>query len=273
MLHFRSDALTKLTTLGRSGEEHCRTSNAGRRRAEASRWRSLRRGGDGQDFLPLPLCRTRHHQPLPDMKIHPQDLEKIADVTLDHYNQRADDFWQGTRDHDVTQNIESLLRHIEGDSPFSILDFGCGPGRDLKSFVDLGHRPVGLEGSARFAEMARAHSGCEVWQQDFFKLELPAENFDGVFANASLFHVPSQELPKVLRALHATLKPRGVLFASNPRGENTEGWNRGRYGAYHDLERWREHLSAAGFSELEHYFRPPGLPRDQQPWLASVWRK
>ncbi len=87
--------------------------------------------------------------------------------------------------------------------------------------------------------MARAHSGCEVWQQDFLALDLPDGRFDGVFANAALFHVPRQELPRVLRELHATLKPGGVLFSSNPRGANEEGWNRGRYGAYHDLETWR----------------------------------
>jgi SAM-dependent methyltransferase len=88
-----------------------------------------------------------------------------------------------------------------------------------------------------------------------------------------LFHVPTQELPRVLRELHATLKPRGVLFSSNPRGENNEGWNGERYGAYHDLAAWQHYLSNAGFTELEHYYRPTGLPRDEQPWLASVWRK
>lgn len=207
------------------------------------------------------------------MKLNPDDLAKITDGTLAHYDQRADDFWKSTRDHDVSQNVSALLKYIEGTAPFSILDFGCGPGRDLKTFVDLGHHPVGLEGSARFAEMARGHSGCEVLHQDFLKLDLPAERFDGVFANASLFHVPSQELPRVLGELHAALKPRGVLFASNPRGDSSEGWNRDRYGAYHDLETWRRYVSRAGFSELTHYYRPEGLPRDQQPWLASVWRK
>ncbi|HYH42031.1 MAG TPA: class I SAM-dependent methyltransferase, partial [Burkholderiales bacterium] len=95
----------------------------------------------------------------------------------------------------------------------------------------------------------------------------------GVFANASLFHVPSAALPRVLNQLHTTLKPRGVLFSSNPRGENQEGWNGGRYGAYHDLEAWRRYVSAAGFTEVEHYYRPEGLPREQQPWLATVWRR
>ena len=207
------------------------------------------------------------------MRLNPQDLEQIAELTLEHYDRRAQDFWAGTRDHDVSQNIDALLRCIEGDPPFAILDFGCGPGRDLKAFAELGHVAVGLEGSACLAAMARAHSGGEVWRQDFLKLHLPVRYFDGVFANAALFHVPSQELPRVLVQLHATLKPRGVLFASNPRGHNEEGWNRGRYGVYHDHENWRRYLSAAGFVELLHYYRPAGVPREQQPWLASVWRK
>jgi SAM-dependent methyltransferase len=207
------------------------------------------------------------------MKLGTQDLRGISDVTLDHYNTTAESFWEGTRGHDVSQNIAALLRHIEGTAPFTILDLGCGPGRDLKAFTTLGHTAIGLEGAVRLAAMAREHSGCEVWEQDLLALDLPAARFDGVFANAVLFHIPSQELPRVLRELHATLKPGGVLFSSNPRGENQEGWNRGRYGAYHDLEAWRRYMTGAGFAEIEHYYRPPGLPREQQPWLASVWRK
>ncbi len=207
------------------------------------------------------------------MKLSEQDLAKITSVTLQHYDQNAEDFWQGTRGHDVSQNIAALLQHIAGEPPHVILDLGCGPGRDLKVFAALGHTAIGLEGSARFAAMARAHSGCTVWQQDFLKLALPPQHFDGVYANAALFHVPGQELPRVLRELHATLKPGGVLFSSNPHGRNDAGWNGGRYGIYHDLETWRRYLSAAGFNELTHYYRPEGLPRDQQPWLASVWRR
>jgi SAM-dependent methyltransferase len=200
------------------------------------------------------------------------DIEALTRRTLEHYERSAEDFWRGTRDHDVSQNIGALLRHIEGEPPFTILDFGCGPGRDLKAIADLGHVAVGLDGAARFAEMARAYSGCEVLQQDFLNLKLPAGRFDGVFANAALFHVPGQELPRVLRELRATLKPRGVLFSSNPRGDNEEGWNQERYGAYWDLETWRRYLAAAGFVELTHYYRPAGLPRERQPWLATVWR-
>ena len=207
------------------------------------------------------------------MKLAPQDLAQITETTVGHYNQVADAFREGTRDHDVSQNIAALLRHIESQAPWQILDFGCGPGRDLKTFTAMGHIAVGLDGSERFAEMARAETGCDVWQQSFLELNLPAERFDGIFANAALFHVPKQELPRVLQELHATLKPGGVLFSSNPRGENREGWNGPRYGSYHDLATWRALLSEAGFSELDYYYRPEGLPLEQQPWLASVWRR
>jgi len=179
------------------------------------------------------------------MTLDTQDLKKIADLTLEHYNQRATAFWEGTRHHNVTQNIAILLQYIEGQAPFRILDFGCGPGRDLKVFCELGHIAVGLDGSARLVDMARAHSSCEA----------------------------SQELPRVLLELHATLKTGGVLFSSNPHGHNEEGWSGGRYGAYYDLQTWQRHMSDAGFIELTHYYRPDGLARNQQPWLASVWRK
>ena len=203
----------------------------------------------------------------------PDELERITALTLADYDQTAERFREGTRDHDVSQNIEALLRHLEGQAPQRILDFGCGPGRDLKTFTRLGHSPVGIDGSAEFVAMARADSGCEVWHQNFLALDLPPAHFDGIFANATLFHVPLSELPRVLKALHATLKPRGVLFSSNPRGDNREGWNGRRYGAYHDFDSWKRYLTDTGFVELEHYYRPAGLPREQQPWLASVWRK
>ncbi|MEP6607172.1 MAG: class I SAM-dependent methyltransferase [Burkholderiaceae bacterium] len=207
------------------------------------------------------------------MKPNPSDLQQISIDTLLHYQQGAEDFREGTRDHDVSQNVDALLRHIDGAAPYSILDFGCGPGRDLKTFSSLGHVAIGLEGATAFVEMARRDTSCEVWHQDFLELDLPEARFDGVFANASLFHVPSRQLARVLRQLHLTLKPRGVLFSSNPRGANEEGWNRGRYGVYHDLDTWRRYMTEAGFIELEHYYRPAGRPRAEQPWLASVWRR
>ncbi len=201
------------------------------------------------------------------------ELAEISRATRGHYEASAASFWESTRDHDVSQNIDALLRSIPGEGPFRILDFGCGPGRDLLALRELGHRPVGLDGALAFVRMARELAGVEVWHQDFLALDLPEAEFDGVFANASLFHVPLQELLRVLGEIHECMRPGGVLFASNPRGRNQEGWDGSRYGTYHDYEHWRDFTVAAGFEEIGHYYRPEGLPRDQQPWLASLWRR
>jgi len=207
------------------------------------------------------------------MQHTPEDLTRITTQTLAHYDQNAQGFWEGTRDHDVSQNIHAMLEHIKAPAPLELLDFGCGPGRDLMHLKTLGHQVTGLEGSAQLANLARAHSGCEVLEQNFLQLDLPCGRFDGVFANAVLFHIPSQALPQVLGALHLTLKPGGVLFCSNPHGDGQEGWHGDRYAAFHNWQSWRNYLTATGFIELTHYYRPSGLPREQQPWLASVWRK
>src|SRR4051812_30736192 len=99
-------------------------------------------------------------------------LASVTGLTLQDYNDRAEKFRQGTFGHDVSQNIAALLENVAAKPPAAILDFGCGPGRDLKSFAELGHVPIGLDGSARFAMMARA-AGWEVWEQDFLAPDLP----------------------------------------------------------------------------------------------------
>ena len=118
--------------------------------------------------------------------LKPEQLTEISERTLGHYNGSAASFWEGTRGHDVVQNINALLAALDQPAPCRILDFGCGPGRDLMAFSALGHTPVGLDGSANFCAMAREHSGCEVLHQDFLALDLPAAHFDGVFANARM---------------------------------------------------------------------------------------
>jgi SAM-dependent methyltransferase len=194
-------------------------------------------------------------------------------ATLDHYEKNALPFREGTKDHDVSQNINALLSAIEGDAPFAILDLGCGPGRDLVTFKALGHEPTGLDGADAFVEMARAQSGRPVLHQDFRNLDLPAAAFDGVFANATLFHVPRENIADVLSRLYAALKPRGVLFTSMPRGNDEQGMNGARFGCWWADETWCAKVRAAGFEEITRYWRPDGQPRENQPWFASVWRK
>ncbi|MDP1663502.1 MAG: class I SAM-dependent methyltransferase [Methylobacter sp.] len=198
-----------------------------------------------------------------------EELDQIETLTLSHYNQNAEAFWNGTKDHDVVQNYEAFLAPFPKDKNLDILDFGCGPGRDVKYFQALGHRPVGLDGSEIFCSMARSYTGCQILHQKFLSLKLPKHGFDGIFANASLFHVPSQELPRVLNHLNTALRPGGVLFLSNPRG-NGEGWSGQRYGHYMQIDSSKTFMEAAGFQVIDYYYRPIGKPDHEQPWLAIV---
>jgi 2-polyprenyl-3-methyl-5-hydroxy-6-metoxy-1,4-benzoquinol methylase len=203
------------------------------------------------------------------MGLRPEKLDEIETVTLDHYNQNAEAFWNGTKDHDVAQNYEAFLAPFPKDKKLDILDLGCGPGRDVKYFHSLGHRPVGLDGSEVFCKMASQYTGCQILHQKFLSLKLSRHAFDGIFANASLFHVPSQELPRVLFDLHTALRPGGILFLSNPRGNN-EGWSGQRYGHYMQFDTCKLFLRGAGFEVIDYYYRPIGKPNHEQPWLAVV---
>ena len=199
-------------------------------------------------------------------------LDEIEMLTIDHYNQNAEAFWDGTKDHDVTQNYEAFLSPFPNDKKLDILDLGCGPGRDVYYFRSLGHRPVGLDGSDVFCAMARKYTGCQILCQKFLSLQLSKQAYDGIFANASLFHVPSQELPRILAELYVALRPGGILFLSNPRG-NEEGWSGQRYGHYMQFEFSNQLIEAAGYKVLNHYYRPSGKPIHEQPWLAIIAMK
>lgn len=210
-----------------------------------------------------------------------EQIQQLTQRTLGHYSRRAAQFWEGTKDHDVSQNRDALLRHLPSDDGKSrVLDLGCGPGRDVKFFHDLGLDVTGLDGCKEFVDMCQQLCpGASVMQQDLHTLSLPSNHYHGIFANAVLFHVKRTEVKRVLGELTEAIKPGGVLFVSNPRsmqGQDVEKMgdeSDNRYGHYQTLESWRAVCESVGLEEVEHYYRPPGQPLANQPWLASVWKK
>lgn len=201
-----------------------------------------------------------------------EKLATIVNLTVSHYEDNAQSFWEGTKDHDVSQNYDNFLAALKPTRKLDILDFGCGPGRDLAYFKSLGHRAVGLDGSRTFCRMARNDTGCPVLHQSFLSLDLQRHKFDGIFANASLFHVPRQEFPRILLELHSALRSGGILFSSNPRG-NSEQFSGERYGHFMEFEVSSTYLTNAGFKVIDHYYRPEGSPCGAQPWLAILSQK
>lgn len=209
------------------------------------------------------------------------EVRQACSATLADYAAVAEGYALGNLDHDVSQNIAALLRPLPTDRPLDLLDVCCASGRDLVAFTQLGHRAVGLDGVPAFCKMARARSGCPVWQQDLCALDLPAERFDGIFANACLFHLPRAALPAALAQLRGSLRPGGVLAVSNAHGfsQDQEGWTGGRtagtrsYVCWLSEETWVDTCQTAGLELIESFYRPPGKPRPQQPFLVTVWRK
>ena len=96
------------------------------------------------------------------MNPKPQNLEEIAARTLEQYNRRAEAFWEGTREHDVSQNIAAMLQYIAGKDRLTLLDFGCGPRA----------RPQSLDRTRPCRDRSGGHPPLrrQVWRQDFLKL-------------------------------------------------------------------------------------------------------
>lgn len=198
---------------------------------------------------------------------------EISRLTIAAYDRMAEDYAQETHSRDRSADYALLLRHLDRDGPLDVLDLGCGPGHDLAYFRRAGYRAVGIEGAAEFVAMAKKRSGCSVSQQDLLALELPPAQFDCIFASASLFHIPPDSLPKLLATIEQALRPGGVLFTMNPRGQNQQGWIGDRFCTYLRLPTWRRYMRAAGLTYLAHEYRPVGVARRRQQWISAVWRR
>jgi SAM-dependent methyltransferase len=202
-------------------------------------------------------------------------MDSPEQITIAEYQSTADSFRIGTWDHDVSQNRQALIAAMPRH-PGTILDLGCGPGRDLVAFSQQGHRAIGLDATPAFVAMAKQASGCEVWQQSFLNLTLPPQSFDGIFANASLLHVPSSDIVRVLTDLYQALVPKGAIVLSMVRGTGeglvprSTGY---RFVAAWEYDTLAPCLEAAGFQIIQHYYRPPGLPCQEQSWLVIVAQK
>ena len=203
-----------------------------------------------------------------------EELSRISETTIAHYDRSARAYCDGTRDHDVSQNYAALLDAIEGDPPHSILDLGCGPGRDLQYFRSLWD-------TKPWAWTDRRSSW--LWRTPIRVVRFSTRTFSGwnyrragstaCLRTRRCSTCRVRSCRGVLDEIAETLRPRGVLFCSNPRGHNEEGWSGDRYSCFFDLNTWRNYLCDAGFVELNHYYRPPGLPHHKQPWLATVSRR
>ena len=156
-------------------------------------------------------------------------MDEIVGVTLDYYNKNAKKFYSDTSEivFSTHQNLflSCLPQHAH------ILDFGCGSGRDSKAFISHGLTVDAIDGSEELCRIASALIGKSVECRKFQELDA-VKRYDGIWACASILHLPSVELEDVMMRIYRALKPEGVLYTSFKYGE-FEGMRNGRY--FHDM--------------------------------------
>jgi SAM-dependent methyltransferase len=145
--------------------------------------------------------------------------------TIDYYNDNAEDFVRQTQNLDMEALYEPFLKLIPSNG--NILDAGCGAGRDTKAFIEKGYHVTAFDASPKMVAAAQRLTGLPVMLMQFEELNFDQE-FDGIWACASLLHVRIVDMPGVLQRLHRALKPNGVLYASFKEGANQERIKDGR---------------------------------------------
>ncbi len=141
-----------------------------------------------------------------------------ADKNVEYYNKNADSFFVGSVAADMSDVQSRFLTFVPAGG--RILDAGCGSGRDSKAFLDAGYDVVSFDASEEMCRRASEYIGKPVLNMRFEDVAYEAE-FDGIWACASLLHVPVEELPDVLKKMGRALKPGGVMYASFKYGEGT----------------------------------------------------
>ena len=136
-------------------------------------------------------------------------------MSIDYYDRNAETFFSSTVALDMAPIRSRFLKHLPAGA--RILDAGCGSGRDALAFHQAGYVVTAFDASAQIVRLARQHSGLPVEQLRFEQVAWQ-EQFDGIWASASLLHVPRQDLPAVFASLARALRPGGVLYVSMKRG-------------------------------------------------------
>lgn len=136
---------------------------------------------------------------------------EMVDNNIEYYNINAASFVAGTQNVDMSLWRDKFESYVTDGG--RVLDAGCGSGRDSKAFIQHGFSVVAFDASREMCKAASELIGQEVWQMKFQEIVFD-EEFDGIWACASLLHVSYEELPDVLGKLHKALKPNGVIYAS-----------------------------------------------------------
>ena len=154
-----------------------------------------------------------------------ESIHESSNQTLDYYNRNVQRFTGETLEVEFSNIQDSFLSQLPPGS--LILDFGCGSGRDSRYFLQKGYQVEACDGSEEMVKAASQNAGIPVKKMLFSELD-EIDRYDGIFACASILHVPSKELPDIITRMKKAVKTGGILYISFKYG-TFEGIRNGRY--------------------------------------------
>ena len=195
----------------------------------------------------------------------------MMDKTLNYYNENAQSFASGTVSVEFTEMQDRFLEKL--DPGAYILDFGCGAGRDTKYFLSQGYRVDAIDGSEQLCRIASDHTGIKVRQILFQELEAN-EKYDGIWACASILHLPKKELKEVLKKMLTALKTDGWIYTSFKYGEY-EGNRNVRYFTDFTIDTFTDFVQGIHNLRIEeHWITGDVRPgRGEEKWLNLIMQK
>ena len=190
--------------------------------------------------------------------------------TIEYYDSHAAEFAAGTENADMSECRSRFLSYLEPGQ--TILDAGCGSGRDMAAFMNAGFAADGFDASPELCRIASKKTGRSVRQLRFEELD-GEEKYDAIWACASLLHVTRAELPDVLLRLYRLLKTGGIFYASFKYG-NGERMKEGRYFRDLEEEEGKALMEEAGFSVKEVFITRDVRPnRYDEKWINFIMKK
>ena len=194
----------------------------------------------------------------------------MSDKNIEYYNENAESFFAGTVNADMSLWRDKFESFIPDGG--RILDAGCGSGRDSKAFRQHGFSIVAFDASREMCKRASEFLGENVWQMRFDEMSFD-EEFDGVWACASLLHVPADDINLIMKKLHKALKPQGKAYVSFKYGEGTVMRGERTFCDFTE-ETVETLLDEAGFEMIEVGITSDIRPdRGDEKWVNAIVRK
>ena len=187
--------------------------------------------------------------------------------TIKYYNDNAQTYFEDTVNVDVSTYYERFEKYLNKKD--KILDLGCGSGRDSKHFIELGYNVTSIDGSIEMCKLAEKYTGQKVINKKFNELDYKDE-FNAIWACASLLHVDRSEIDDIVHKIHESLKANGIIYASFKRGDNERNVN-GRY--FNDLNEENIKNLFSDFLIEEIWFNDDLRKDRDDKWINIIARK